>query len=398
LLVEHLNKQLRPDLVLITGDIVDSPKPEFFRTARQQIGRSMRRIASVPATTTASGEATAHRQASSAGSRARFEGRRTPPGRSAASSKPLQGRPGPRPGIAYDIDLPAGGVSPNNWRLRVLGCDSCEEDTFFAQGVLNATTISALHNHAIAGKDRDLVIVLVHHHLLPIAALEQSVQPNLKALANVTGMLNAGTALNMLAKSYVNLVLHGHEHYPQSARFRTGSLAHGEVAVIAAGSATGTVTLQGWSMKNARFNLLELTADRSVTLKEIRGEGQFFTESDQPAIKLLDAEDIRRARFLRRTHPQRTPPRSRLTRMFEFGLDRDGVITDTRTDWLVWRDVGDADAEPHRHAHDRGTRPALPERTAGTQVLRFREDPAGDNSFEAVFDLRAEGGASAIAC
>src|SRR5260370_19147364 len=38
-LVSYVNDTLKPHLVLITGDIVDSPRPELFERAKRQIDR-----------------------------------------------------------------------------------------------------------------------------------------------------------------------------------------------------------------------------------------------------------------------------------------------------------------------------------------------------------------------
>jgi len=404
-LVEYLNNTLKPHLVLITGDVVNTPDRELFRRAKEQIDRLQPRSRPEARYRLCPGNHDRFWLGNSAGKSPgwldKFLGREAEQTNIARPNRGelenfFKGGLVLTPELPFDLDLPSDvslQASDNSWKIRVLGCDSCEEDIYFAQGVLNVKSIGRLRAAAVADTTVDLVILLIHHHLLPIASLEKE-QPSLLSLANVTGMLNAGTALNMLAASHVNVVLHGHEHHPQASRFRTYDAAYGEVAVVSAGSSTGTKTLEGWSMRRARFNVLELLPDRSVLLKEINGEKGYFAEANRPPIHLLNAEDIRRARFLRKATRavSRDPPRSRLTKVFEFRHDRDGVITETRTDWLI----GDAWVMPTQNRTGTPTTATVEmhfgngqriERTA--DFVRTRD---GDNSYTAVFDLTNVGG------
>jgi UDP-2,3-diacylglucosamine pyrophosphatase LpxH len=405
-LVTYINDTLKPHLVLVTGDVVNTPDAALFRRAKEQLDRLRPRSTPEDRYRLCPGNHDRFWLGNSAG-KPGFWARMLGGNDEARNlTRPAHGELENffkgglvlTPEFPFDVTLPSGTDQQkggNSWKLRILGGDSCEEDTYFAQGLLNTKAISDLRATALGDTTVDLVILLVHHHLLPIASLEKE-QPDLHSLANVTGMLNAGTALNMLAASHVNLVLHGHEHHPQASRFRTYDAVHGEVAVVATGSSTGTRTLKGWSMKHARFNVVELRPDRSVVLREINGEKGYFAEGNDAPVQLLNAEDVRRARFQRKATKAgaRNPPRSRVTKLFEFRHDRDGVITETRTDWLI----GDRWVISTQNRTGTPTTANLEMHFGDGQRLEMSADFArtgfGDNSYTAAFDLGAQGGRS----
>lgn len=92
----------------------------------------------------------------------------------------------------------------------MIGLDSSEEGQWFAQGAVNDASITRACRIAVGNSYRDLVIVLVHHHVLPIPNVEKNrAKQGLIAVADVTGLLNSGILLNGLSESHVNLVLHG---------------------------------------------------------------------------------------------------------------------------------------------------------------------------------------------
>ena len=109
----------------------------------------------------------------------------------------------------------------------------------------------------------------MHHHVLPIPQLEINrgrTNAGLKLLPNVTGLLKSGSLLSFLSAAHVDLVLHGHEHMRNQARF--GSLDDGasNLVVIAAGSGTGADTGKDFELSRVHFNVIELSDDRSVWL------------------------------------------------------------------------------------------------------------------------------------
>ena len=85
----------------------------------------------------------------------------------------------------------------------------------------------------------DLGILLVHHHLLPVRALEHARQHSRVDLANVTPLTNAGTLTEAVAAAYIDIVLHGDEHAANWGRdAKNTESGGGETNIIGAGSAT----------------------------------------------------------------------------------------------------------------------------------------------------------------
>lgn len=113
-------------------------------------------------------------------------------------------------------------------------------------------------------------IAQIHHHPLPIPY---------KAVDGVglelTTMTNGGTFIAYMQESGVDLVLHGHEHYPYSCRYCFDP-SHPELVVAAAGSAS-----QAKAAFNS-FNYLEVVPDKRIIVNEYRySETGFRRESSK---------------------------------------------------------------------------------------------------------------------
>ena len=178
-----------------------------------------------------------------------------------------------------------------------------------------------------------------HHHLLSIKELEENRSQSLKNMFKPTIMLNAGTVLEALAQGYVNIVLHGHEHFRMYARYGTLYGQQSDAIVLGAGSITGNHSTKGCDVGRASFNSIELLADRSVQVPEIVNtinEGRHEWCAANPPIQILDGRAIRRARFCRRTKPI-SQPTSKLMTCVEFQADRTVDTTVSLTDWVLSR-------------------------------------------------------------
>ncbi|WP_040851617.1 metallophosphoesterase family protein [Nitrosospira lacus] len=285
----------------------------------------------------------------------------------------------------------------NEWRCRFLGCDTSDNDKkkYFAQGAVDGGTIDALRKSALdqdeEGKKIDIVFLLLHHHLLPIPALETTVT-NLSSLVNFTGLLNSGRLLNSLAESHVNIALHGHEHHSSVARFGTLSGLQGQVVVVAAGSATGTETGIGWDIKRTRFNVIELHPDRTVKLKKITYDStseRLVDHAEEVPIALLSAEDVRRASFLRQCARERSTsldtPRSRISKFFDFRDNRDILITETRTECIVENTYVTHTCNRSGFLTDAAMDIEWYTGASTEQSSEFKRTNDGNNSYEAVF-------------
>jgi len=97
------------------------------------------------------------------------------------------------------------------WTLGLVGLDSSREPDALARGFVPFPHFARLYE-TIRGRDWDLCICLVHHHLFSMRQLEMNRSGRWKDLFNVTCMVNSGSVLEALAQAQVDLVLHGHEH------------------------------------------------------------------------------------------------------------------------------------------------------------------------------------------
>jgi 3',5'-cyclic AMP phosphodiesterase CpdA len=79
-------------------------------------------------------------------------------------------------------------------------------------------------------------VVLLHHHPMPIAPTQH--REEMKAGEEFMLLKNAGLFMEQMVKTKMDLVLHGHRHYPAYSRvsFPTSEGAQHEIAIVAAGS------------------------------------------------------------------------------------------------------------------------------------------------------------------
>ncbi len=332
-LAAHLLAEPRPHGIIVTGDIVDTPDPELFARAGAQFQRFT--DARIPWVVCA-GNHDRHGRGNVG-----FLGR---------LAAALRGSP--TVGTAFDVafaghvatledlvEWPPPNTSPPpasaRWQLRLFGVDSSRDARYSAQGFVGLDVFERLSRQARTGdahvESYDLLIGLIHHHLLPIAALEKSAQ-EVKGLFSPTVLVNAGTVLEAMANNNVNLVLHGHEHHRSVARFGVlGRPRATDIVVVGAGSATGADTSLGCDASRASYNVLELRPDGSVWLREMRiVSGQWTAHGD--ADLLLTGRSVREGRVLRRRSIEARPV-ARLTRHFIVGDYRDINVHETRTAW-----------------------------------------------------------------
>jgi hypothetical protein len=110
---------------------------------------------------------------------------------------------------------------------------------------------------AMANADHvDFSILLVHHHLFPVRALEDERFGKIRELTALAPLINSGSLLETLAAAHIAVALHGHEHAANWGRYATFEFGGGETNVIGAGSATGRSPLaemQSWMLIAASF-------------------------------------------------------------------------------------------------------------------------------------------------
>lgn len=344
---DFINQTVRPHAVLITGDVTDSAEDAEFALAAQCLNSLQPQVAG--------GDSQKFRIVAGNHDRFLYRGNQPPFGiaRLLPSRWPkdkqrrfdgtFQAQQVPH-NAPCDLTLCADPDSPHGvtWKIRLLGLDSSADQKWFAQGHVNPTHIHEVCQSAAKAQDFDLVIALVHHHVLPIPSVEER-KGQLEKLIDATGLLNSGTLMAALSRNQIDLVLHGHEHAPHQARFAGADELATDVALVSAGSTTGDETLKGWNLNRVHFNVIELDPDRSVWLRQVEGKGaQLRFRPGRKA--LMTSTDLRLSRFIRRNRnlgdqaaqsEVRDLPRSRLRKTIEFKANRDVEVTESRTDWLV---------------------------------------------------------------
>jgi 3',5'-cyclic AMP phosphodiesterase CpdA len=124
-------------------------------------------------------------------------------------------------------------------------------------------------------------IALLHHHPMPIAPTEERL-----AITDREEFLllkNAGSFMEQMARAEIDLIFHGHKHYPSLSKavFPKQGIADQSIAVIAAGSArkppgqfprsfnivkicnTGEITLERRVLKSTAYETLDVLTVRS---------------------------------------------------------------------------------------------------------------------------------------
>ncbi len=223
----------------------------------------------------------------------------------------------------------------DEWLLRIAGADSSINADISARGFLPPVDQDLLRK-AMGGPDSfDLGILLFHHHLLPVRVLERNIEPKKliwSDITRLTALINAGTAMEVLANAHFDIVMHGHEHAANWGRYGTLEAGGGETFIIGAGSATGTVTWQECSPEKMSYNVINLYPDRSADLfvMEYSG-GAFRTRAQFP---LMNAETMRRHRFLRQLKSEDSPiAAAESVKVIEFTGDGDGNVYQYQTGW-----------------------------------------------------------------
>jgi 3',5'-cyclic AMP phosphodiesterase CpdA len=336
---------VQPELLLVTGDIVNSPDDQSYEKAHDALETLCRDIGGaarpIPYFVCPGnhdrhdlGNAAPRTQRRSLLNR--LVGKLAAPFRSRTQRRAdafdrifqgriaLAGRDGRR-----DLLL---GPSHNQWTVRILGVDSSINADVSARGFVSYGTIETIKEAMSNADDVDFSILLVHHHLLPVRSLENARQGSIGDLAALTTLINAGTLVEALAAAHVDVALHGHEHAANWGRYATLELGGGETTVVGAGSATGAVTLKPCDPGRVSFNVVELGEDRKVSFTEHRYDGARVTWTVNPPFEIYDSEGLRRARFLRRagSNIQRAPE-SDVVRYIEFTSERDGIVRERRT-------------------------------------------------------------------
>lgn len=135
-------------------------------------------------------------------------------------------------------------------------------------------------------------IALLHHHPMPIGPTESEAS----RVEDESYLLlkNAGLFMSEMVRRKVDLILHGHKHYPALSRAtfpKNGEESH-TVSVVAAGSAS---TL---GLPHTSYNLITIHDNGTIAVERmVREEVTYVRGPSLPSIQSY--EDTRRVRFAR---------------------------------------------------------------------------------------------------
>ena len=369
-LTSFMREQLKPELILVTGDIVDSPDRKVYEEAKQGLDALGAPYFVCP------GNHDRHFKGNVSRGWAKVTGRSDTP-------------------AVFDQVFANHLVSPDTLKLHTIlnqlqiglfGIDSSEQADYFARGYVNPRMFPRLET-GTRDADPDLVILLTHHHLQPIRNLEERHQNSLRSLSNLTLMVNAGTFLESMTRAHIDLVLHGHEHASHWARY--GSLESGkaEVCVLGAGSATGNSAVGGCRLDSASLNAIYVARDHSVGLKVLNYDGGSWSAKK---IKLFSSTEARRLRLLRRAGKLVSDPNGTVTKYVEFTRERDILIRWIFKNWKVEKRFEHVVQNSTGYPDNAVLKIALPGGKSVSYVFSFKQHPDKDYAWYVEGDIDDE--------
>jgi 3',5'-cyclic AMP phosphodiesterase CpdA len=170
----------------------------------------------------------------------------------------------------YDLEfgptMPKHSFTISGYELTVFSFDSTLDRKGLAssvwpfvssRGKISRQSFNDFNQSQMDTADRsNFKIALVHHHPLPIPYKQgEGVGPEL------TTMTNGGTFIAFMQESGMNLVLHGHEHYPYSCRYCFDP-NQPPIVIAAAGTACQRETQQN------SFNYLEVVPQSRIVVRK----------------------------------------------------------------------------------------------------------------------------------
>jgi predicted MPP superfamily phosphohydrolase len=149
-----------------------------------------------------------------------------------------------------------------------------------------------LQNQYKAAFDGSYKICLLHHHPLPIAQTETD---HLFDNDAFLGLEDAGTFMQEMVENHIDLVLHGHKHFPFFARTKFITAKHGEreLTILAAGS----TCKPGLGAQGNGYNLITLKDNNTIEVAQrFRDTSGGFKLRQQ--ISVMTYEMYRERRYL----------------------------------------------------------------------------------------------------
>lgn len=179
----------------------------------------------------------------------------------------------------------------------VLDSNSLEKRTInLATGLVEKTDLVAFSDFFKELQDNKaeefnscIKIALLHHHPMPIAAIEG------KGVLDQPGFLllkNAGQFMTSMVNSKIDLILHGHQHYPalSKASYPNGQGAEHLITIIGAGS----VGRQASNYERS-YNIVSITPNREIHSERRALIGAEYSRVFHTPVRTF--EEARRQRF-----------------------------------------------------------------------------------------------------
>jgi 3',5'-cyclic AMP phosphodiesterase CpdA len=310
--IEHLRSsvpQHAPDIIVVTGDLVETPWPGSLKKARDFLVDLCKKT-NLPETRLL-----------------------IIPGNHDYKIKGFLG--------GQIVDFFTGAANPSNFKevfpqfkypfisvfgddpdlppISVFGFDSntTEDALNLATGRIEDKQISEFANLIKNHEKRAIIdgsykIAILHHHCMPIADSETGRMTDRDAFLV---MDNAGTFMTEMTRYKVDLILHGHKHYFGMSSVKMHDNRQHEHTITVVGS--GTACKDG--TPEFSYNVIKVYPDGIVSLQRwFRKTGSFKTE-DNPPVILRDYGSLREKNFASALEKFQSTARTRSLR-----IDRNG--------------------------------------------------------------------------
>jgi len=278
-------KEIRPDVIVVTGDLVDEPNVNLFSKAKQYLleleeccadrprdDPERPRILCIPG----------NHDILPGGYRPRKWRLITWP--LAAYGAFKRGQPLPKMGpwrlAKYALFFES--FSRNHFfqpeNVWIFGFDSARSEILGGGGAITVEDLDCFHTEYDSLKakfgpafERAFKVVVVHHHPLPVNWETDWKQRWLT-------MINSGTFLASILHRRVDLILHGHEHLQAHAQLRSslGGRSESETTVVSVGT-----TLARENHGRNWFNVIAIETDGAVTITSYPGFNRDFEQSGE---------------------------------------------------------------------------------------------------------------------
>lgn len=278
--------QPRPQLVLVTGDIVDTPDVALYNKAKDALDHLR-----IPYRVCA-GNHDRHTK-----------------GNMLSLWRPKMAS------VATQFDHVFAGqlvttspttITLGSTKLGLAAIDTSRKADAFARGLVEPADLDELQGNWLLDSERpnwQFFFLLVHHHPLSVARLEASRIGDRKRLFDVTSLANSGTLLERAAELSVDVILHGHEHCRHWARYGSVQPPASDLSVLGAGTATGARTLKSCLQSEATFNLIILHRSSAIEAWVVRHNGIAWGVEDKAELSTIRGS---RARQRARNRPATT--------------------------------------------------------------------------------------------